>query len=206
MYIVIEGVDCAGKTTQAKFLEERLSIEHKVKLIHQPGTTPIGLKIREIVKDKTIYLHDNFTLDLLFQADNIELGAYLEDQLDKSNTIYISDRCNLVSSYSYGLARGCPYTTYEDMIYQDTRKYPSLIPDVVFILDIGLEEYHERVIKREVEKDRIESLGDEYLQQVIDNYKQFKQFCPVKTDIHIIDGRMTPAIVFDQMTRILGVQ
>ena len=52
IFITFEGADGCGKSTQAKFLKERLDQEgYDVVLTREPGGCPISEKIRDIILD-----------------------------------------------------------------------------------------------------------------------------------------------------------
>ena len=69
-FIVFEGGDGAGKSTQVKKLEQSLKdLNETVILSREPGGTALGLKIREILLDQTDYEVTPRMEALLFAAD-----------------------------------------------------------------------------------------------------------------------------------------
>lgn len=92
LFIVLEGIDGTGKTTQAKMLQEYLQKKGiRTLLLHEPGTTPAGLKIRELVLDKDIPM-DNMTQAMLFLAARASLvNTVIRPELEQG-TIIICDR------------------------------------------------------------------------------------------------------------------
>lgn len=51
MFITFEGIDGVGKSTQARLLTARLNLDdHLTILTHEPGGTPFGMKVRELIK------------------------------------------------------------------------------------------------------------------------------------------------------------
>ena len=70
MFITLEGVDGAGKSTQARLLAEALGPE--AVLLREPGGTPVGERLRDLLKDGTIELTPRAEL-LLFCAARAEL-------------------------------------------------------------------------------------------------------------------------------------
>ncbi len=74
LFIVIEGIDGSGSSTQTKMLYEALTnLNHKVKLTHEPSDGPIGVMIRQIFKGRIKVCKDPHLFDLqmgyLFAAD-----------------------------------------------------------------------------------------------------------------------------------------
>ena len=70
MFVTLEGVDGAGKSTQAALLAEALGPE--TLLLREPGGTPVGERLRELLKDGAVELSPRAEL-LLFCAARAEL-------------------------------------------------------------------------------------------------------------------------------------
>ena len=101
MYIVLEGIDGAGKSTQIKMLKEWLESNGlRVETIVEPTDMEVGKLIRKLLtrSDATSDTMQK-TLGLLFAADRLILMDKIE-QLEKDNIVVISDR-SFYSSLSY---------------------------------------------------------------------------------------------------------
>ena len=101
MYIVLEGIDGAGKSTQIKMLKEWLESNGlRVETIVEPTDLEVGKLIRKLLtrSDATSDTMQK-TLGLLFAADRLILMDKIE-QLEKDNVVVISDR-SFYSSLSY---------------------------------------------------------------------------------------------------------
>ncbi|MEO7197411.1 MAG: dTMP kinase [Solirubrobacterales bacterium] len=70
MFVTLEGVDGAGKSTQARLLAEALGPE--TVLLREPGGTEVGERLRELLKDGSLELTPRAEL-LLFCAARAEL-------------------------------------------------------------------------------------------------------------------------------------
>lgn len=70
MFVTLEGVDGAGKSTQAALLADALGPE--TLLLREPGGTPVGERLRDLLKDGSIDLTPRAEL-LLFCAARAEL-------------------------------------------------------------------------------------------------------------------------------------
>lgn len=70
MFVTLEGIDGAGKSTQARLLAEALGSE--TLLLREPGGTPVGERLRDVLKDGTLELTPRSEL-LLFAAARAEL-------------------------------------------------------------------------------------------------------------------------------------
>ena len=98
MYIVFEGIDGAGKSTQIQMLREWLENNgFRVETLVEPTDSKVGKLIREILQqpDATTERVQK-TLGLLFAADRMLIMDNLEDE----SKIFISDR-SFISSLAY---------------------------------------------------------------------------------------------------------
>ncbi len=108
-FIVFEGLDGAGTTTQANLLAERLRKDGRTAyLAHQPSEGPVGLLIRQILAgraattqaDGKLGVVDERVMALLFAADRLDhLNSQIEPRLARGEDV-ILDRYTL-SSLAY---------------------------------------------------------------------------------------------------------
>ena len=134
MYIVLEGIDGAGKSTQIKMLKEWLESNGlRVETIVEPTDMEVGKLIRKLLtrSDATSDTMQK-TLGLLFAADRLILMDKIE-QLEKDNVVVISDR-SFYSSLSY--------QDPKDWI-KEINKFAK-IPDLVLLLDLDVKKSVER--------------------------------------------------------------
>ena len=134
MYIVLEGIDGAGKSTQIKMLKEWLESNGlRVETIVEPTDMEVGKLIRKLLtrSDATSDTMQK-TLGLLFAADKLILMDKIE-QLEKDNIVVISDR-SFYSSLSY--------QDPQDWI-KEINKFAK-IPDLVLLLDLDVKKSVER--------------------------------------------------------------
>jgi dTMP kinase len=126
VFIVIEGIDGAGKTTQAKYLCERLTnLGYEVINEKEPTDGAIGKFIRRALQDKVNL--DLISLQLLFVADRNEHMKALDDKI--RNKIVISDRY-YYSTIAYGEASGMDREYLEGL----NSIFPK--PDKTFFLEL----------------------------------------------------------------------
>ena len=134
MYIVLEGIDGAGKSTQIKMLKEWLESNGlRVETIVEPTDMEVGKLIRKLLtrSDATSDTMQK-TLGLLFAADRLILMDKIE-QLEKDNIVVISD----ISFYS-----SLSYQDPQDWI-KEINKFAK-IPDLVLLLDLDVKKSVER--------------------------------------------------------------
>lgn len=126
MYIIFEGIDGAGKSTQVEIVKKWLEDNgFEVEVIVEPTDSEIGILIREILKKPdaaTDYMQK--ILGLLFAADRMTLMNKIAD--DKK--IFLSDR-SFISS----------------LVYQNDKEWIEILnkyvkkPDLVLLLDLDIE-------------------------------------------------------------------
>lgn len=129
LFIVLEGIDGSGTTTQARLLAEWLeSLGHKVTLTAEPTTRPVGALIRQILKG-ALPEADEMLMAFLFAADradhlhNVILPALAAGRIVVSDRHYLSS----VAYQSLGV----------EMAWVETLNSRFRRPDLTFYLDIS---------------------------------------------------------------------
>ena len=109
LFITIEGPDGAGKSLQASLLAERLkSMGRAVVLTREPGGTPLGERIREILMGAPAGTHDPLSDALLFNAARSRSVAdIIRPALERGATV-ISDRYGDSTTAYQGYGGGVP--------------------------------------------------------------------------------------------------
>ena len=135
MFIVIEGGEGSGKSTQAKALRKHLStLGFRVKLTHEPGGTLLGRRLRRWAKwgkDVTIQ-----TELFLFLASRSELvGQVIRPALEEGCTV-VCDRFDASTIAYQGFGRGIDLTFLQSLNEFVTG---GLQPDLVILLDLDVE-------------------------------------------------------------------
>ena len=168
MFITFEGIDRSGKTTQARMLANTLG--DQALLVREPGGTPAGERIRELVKDPEVELTP-MAETLLFGAARAELvGRVIRPALAEGKTV-ISDRY-FDSTIAYqGGARGLGIERVEELNRWLT---DELWPDVTFLLDVAPGVAGER----RGEDDRFEAEGEGLQRAVADAYHELAERHP----------------------------
>ena len=157
MYIAIEGIDTAGKSTQIELLSR--SFPDAV-ITKEPGGTKIGKEIRELVLSaKAQSKKAEF---LLFLADRAEhIKEVVEPNLDSK--MIISDR-SVVSGVAYALTQEEIKETA--IVHLNRFATNGIYPHKVFLLQLTKEELEFRLSQKEL--DGIELRGSEYLLNIQD--------------------------------------
>jgi dTMP kinase len=142
LFITLEGPDGSGKTRQAESLHQHL-LSHKldVVLTCEPGGTPIGDQIREVLFNLDNTAMDPRTEFLLFSASRAQHVAEKIKPLLERGAIVLSDRY-FDSSLAYqGYGHQLNLQTLWEVTAFATQ---DLIPDRTYLLDIPVEEGIER--------------------------------------------------------------
>ena len=130
LFVTFEGIDRSGKSTQARMLGDALGPDALA--VREPGGTPAGERIREILKDPALEPAPR-TEALLFAAARAELVEGLIEPALRDGRVVVSDRF-LDSSLAYqGGARGLGIDEVERINRFATH---GLRPDLTFLLDI----------------------------------------------------------------------
>lgn len=157
MYIALEGIDTAGKSTQINKLSKHFP---DAIITKEPGATKIGEEIREIVLSaRTQSKKAEF---LLFLADRAEhIKEVIEPNIDK---MIISDR-SAVSGVAYALVQG--EIDKKDLIALNNFATNNIYPQKVFLLKLTKKELEHRLSLKKL--DGIELRGSEYLLKIQDS-------------------------------------
>lgn len=203
--IVFEGPEGAGKTTQIRRLAERLSKEGiKCLAVREPGGTPVGDAIREILLEREWELTDAAEA-LLFMASRAELTAREIRPSLASGAVVLVDRFFL-STYAYQVAgRGL---SEEDVRAANRLATGALVPDLTLLLDIPASEGLARADARG-DRDRMEKSAPEFHDRVGDAFRRFADKAwqdshPECGPITLIDGAGEENEIFDRVTTVLS--
>lgn len=173
-FITMEGVDGGGKTTQIRLLAEWLRGEgREVVLTREPGGTPLGDHIRELIlKVSTIAPVPAAELALIFAARAQHVEEVIVPALERG-AVVLCDRFTDASEAYQGGGRGLPVATIHELHHLLCR---DLQPDLTLILDIevvtGLERAMRRLESAASAESRFEQEGVAFLQRVRAAYQQ----------------------------------
>jgi dTMP kinase len=158
MYILFEGVDTCGKTTQIELLKEKLD---NIVTTKEPGGTSTGSKIRSLVLDGKI--HSKQAEILLFLADRAEhFKQVIKPNQDK---LIISDR-GLISGLAYALSND-KNVDLDFLVKLNLFSLENTLPNFVFLFQTN-----EKLLKQRLSRkshDTIEQRGIKYLLDVQNN-------------------------------------
>lgn len=178
VYIVIEGNDGTGKSTQvdmlAAWLRER---GREVVVIEEPGsddaakTTPVANEYRRVLKDGRFKLDPEVNL-LLFSAARRELWFHKIEPALQRGVVVLSSRSYVSTLVYQGYGEGVA----EDTIISMTKRFTHeryMSPDFVVVLFANDQTRQQRIAERGMTEavDSFESRDDVFQQKINDGYQ-----------------------------------
>ncbi len=165
-FIVFEGPEGAGKSTQIAHLARHLEREgHAVRVTREPGGTPAGEAVRRVVLDPDLEI-DALGEFLLYSASRAQLvGRVLRPALEHGEVV-VCDRYAAASVAYQGYGRGLDLELIADLTEVATG---GLRPHLTVLLDLPPEEGLRRVTARGAH-DRLEAAGLGFHRRVRDGF------------------------------------
>ncbi|EMB5527790.1 dTMP kinase [Campylobacter coli] len=172
MYVVFEGIDCVGKSTQISLLKE---IYKDAIFTLEPGGTELGKHLREILLNKTHPINKKAEL-LLFLADRAQhCEEILKANQDK---LIISDR-----SFISGMAYAKDFEN-EELFRLNAFALENFFPQKVIFLKGDENLIKERLSQKE--QDAIEKRGIDYFLSVQDKLENTLYFLKEKINLQVL--------------------
>ena len=192
LFITIEGIEGAGKSSLQKLLAEELrKLGGEVVTTREPGGTKLGEQIRKLLlgdnSDESAEI-DSLTELLLFSADRAQHIAEVIRPALERGAVVICDRF-IHSTFAYqGFGRGISL----ELLHQLSRIAASdaLRPDLVILLDLSPQIGLQRV----TEQNRFEKLDLEFHQKVRNGFLELSK--DPKNKFVVIDGTLPVGEVF----------
>ena len=168
LFLVFEGVDGSGTTTQAEhlcmFLEGR---GHEVVRTREPGGTPLSERIRHLVLDPS-WKETSFLTELfLYAASRAQHVEELVAPALQRGSIVVCDRFTASSVAYQSFGRGLDRNLVEKV---NEMAVGSWIPDMTLFLRISGEEALRRRARRAEQIDRLEEAGQRLQERVALGY------------------------------------
>lgn len=192
--ISIEGVDTAGKSTQAQLLKSRLESEgREVVVMHFPRYEGvIGEYIGEILKDKEKFNSiDKRALQMLYAADQLNAQNEIQELLE-SGKIVILDRYDL-STIIYHCATNNTLLSESVSEVYHTLQANLEKPDISFILTLN----HEEIAKRKNITDNMEEILN--IKEITQNYISLGYYINDLRYFVYVDAEMPSMEVHNEM-------
>lgn len=196
-FIVLDGCDFAGKTTQIKKISEYLSGKNIKHIItREPGGTEIGENIRHLVLHNTSKLTPNAEL-LIFTALRSQHIQTKIKPLIEDGVFIICDRF-LASTFVYqGILRGIE----KDIIsYTHSTFVENIQPDATFILDVDPNiSFNRMKLTCKTQHNIYDSTDVEEIEKIRNGFLEFTKLYPC----HIINANQDSDTVFYDIKNII---
>lgn len=183
-FITFEGIDQSGKSTQIELLSKAITRSRTPFInVREPGGTPLGDRIRDILLGPEHEKMDAWAEALLYAAARAQLVREVIAPALEMGKVVICDRY-LDSSLAYqGHARDLGM---ERVLELNTWATDGLMPDLTLLLRIDVESSRRRLSNRTAASDRIESEPLDFHRRVKDGYHKVEEMFPGR--IVVVDG------------------
>ena len=200
LFITFEGTEGCGKSTQVRFLAERLrALGHRVRPLREPGGTPIGEEIRHTLK----HSQQNQAMTpeaelLLMNASRAQLVREVIRPAIAAGEIILCDRFYDSTTAYQGYGRQLDLEKVRTVIefaVGDTK------PDLTLLLHVAPEVSKERLRSRQTNmpfvRDRIEEADQKFFEQVARGFEAVAAAEPQR--VKWVDGALTEDIVLENI-------
>ena len=147
LFITLEGIDGCGKSTQSEMLARALQNRgHDVLLTRQPGGTPVGERVRDIVLANVSAGLAPMAELMLYAADRAQHVSEMIEPAIEAGRIVISDRYTDSTVAFQGHGRGLSIEVVNELNRLATG---GLAPDLTILLDLEPEAARSRLDARQ---------------------------------------------------------
>jgi dTMP kinase len=200
-FITFEGVDGAGKSTHLNWFADTLRARGIDLLVtREPGGTPLGEKLREILLHEP--MHAETEALLMFAARREHLAQVIKPALERGTWV-ISDRFTDASFAYQGGGRGVAVEKLEQL---ERWVQEDLQPDLTLLFDIPVEVARERLTKNvaltNVALDKFEQEKSDFFNKVRNAYLARAQKNPAR--FAIIHAEKSPGEVKVSLEKIVA--
>jgi dTMP kinase len=203
LFLSFEGADGSGKSTQMRFLVERLRREGLPVVENQePGATHIGRQIRRILLDPAHQEMAGMTELLLMFASRVQAAAEIIRPALERGDVVVSDRFTDSTLAYQGEARGLGF---DKVMAAHRLALGDLLPDLTICLTMDLETGLERAHQRNLagagpaSEARLDRQSLEFHKRVAEGYRKIAQLEPER--FRLVAGDGAPEMVAERVWR-----
>lgn len=161
--IALEGIDGCGKSTQAALLADHLG----ARLTFEPGATPLGTALRQLLLNPDLPEVDARAEALLMAADRAQHTAEVIEPLLAEGVSVVTDRFTGSTLAYQGFGRQLDLAA---LVALNRLATAGTTPDVNVLIDVPVEVARSRM--KPARADRLERLGQGFQGRVADGYRQ----------------------------------
>jgi dTMP kinase len=200
-FITFEGIDGSGKSTQLRMLASELRLRgHEVVATREPGGTPLGSRLRQLLLDTEEQV-DPLAELLLYAADRAQhVRTLVRPALDSAHVV-LSDRYADATVAYQGAGRGFPEKLVSELVALATG---GLLPDLTLIFDLTVDESQRRANRRASKgskQDRLDAEDAAFHARVRDAYLRIAAAEPER--VRVIDASGSVQETQTQVMRIV---
>jgi dTMP kinase len=193
-FIVIEGIECSGKSTLLPALAEKLRAEGAAVVVtREPGGTPLGDAVRSIFLDRTIEVDALTEAFLMNAARARHVAETIRPALADGRTVLCDRYTDSTLAYQ-GYGRGLDLTMLRDLCDTATG---GLKPVLTLLVDVPVRVSRERMLARASETDRLEREDDAFHERVRNGFLELA----ASPDHRVIDGMLAAPDVLERALR-----
>ena len=197
-FISFEGVDGAGKSTQLEWVRNFLKAHGvAVTVTREPGGTPLGEKLRDILLNDNDGIHPETEALLMFAARREHLEQVIAPALARGDTVL----CDRFSDASFAYQGGGSGVDRAKLEVLENWVHPDIQPDLTLYFDLPIEVARQRVSSLR-DPDRFEREGDTYFNRVRAAYLARARAYPDR--IRVIDASETPQTISAKLKDIIS--
>lgn len=178
VFLVFEGIDVSGKSTQAR----RIAELHDALFTFEPGDTPLGVDLRHWLLDAGTPMAAQTEALLMLSDRSHHVASVIEPALREGRSV-VSDRYYASTLAYQGYGRGVDLALLQSA---SDLAIGSCRADATILLDVALEVVNER--RAHDQKDRFESADAAFHERVREGYLELAE----RNDWIVIDGSHSP--------------
>lgn len=187
-FITFEGIDGAGKSTQIEAVVALLRARGlDVEQTREPGGTPLGERLRELVLHEAMHLETEAML--MFAARREHLAARIEPALAAGRWVVCDRFTDATYAYQVG-GRGLDPSKFAAL---EAWVHPGLQPDLTLVFDLDPSVAAARVAATGAAPDRFEREQRDFFERVRRAYLERAEAAPER--IRVIAADRDPAVV-----------
>jgi dTMP kinase len=196
-FITLEGVDGAGKSTHLNWLVEHLRAKgHTVVQTREPGGTPLGEKLRELLLHEPMHLETEALL--MFAARREHLELVIKPAIARGDWV-VCDRFTDASFAYQGGGRGL---SVEKLGQLETWVQGDFQPDLTLLFDLPIDIASQRMAGAARQLDRFEQEKADFHERVRAAYLARATEMPAR--VQVIDSRQTLKTIQKQLEHIFA--
>lgn len=200
LFITVEGVDGAGKSTAMEWLAEQIAAQRTVVRTREPGGTALGERLRELL------LHEKMDLEtetlLMFAARREHIAQVILPALARGDVV-ISDRFTDATFAYQGGGRG---VGFDKVLILENWVQGELQPDFTLLFDVPLDIARARIAARAAQThetlDKFENESFEFFRRTRAAYLKRAEAAPQR--IAIIDSTQSLDDVKKQISQAIA--